>query len=132
MPTGTVKRWNDEKGFGFIAPDDGSEDIFVHRTVLGGGAEYLDEDAKVEFETRWDDRKGKYAAASCSVLGGGGGSRGCGGGGGKSYGAAKGGGKSCGKSFSPYGSGGGGGGVCRNFQNYGECKFGDNCRFSHS
>jgi len=113
MPTGTVKRWNDERGFGFISPDDGGEDIFVHRSALGGGAEYLEENSQVDFESRWDDRKQKMAAASCTPLGGGGGGGGgggygksCGGGGGgKGYGKSFDGGKGYGKRDGPYGGG---------------------------
>jgi CspA family cold shock protein len=51
MPQGTVKWFNDEKGFGFIKPDDGSEDVFVHHTGIAGGAfKSLDEGEKVTYE----------------------------------------------------------------------------------
>ena len=51
MATGTVKWFDDEKGFGFIAPDDQSKDLFVHHTaLLGDGFKTLDEGAKVSFE----------------------------------------------------------------------------------
>lgn len=48
MQTGTVKFFNAGKGFGFITPDDGGKDIFVHATDLGGGQ--LNDGDKVEFE----------------------------------------------------------------------------------
>ena len=52
MPTGTVKWFSDEKGFGFITPDDGSSDLFVHQTAIkADGFRTLDEGAKVSFET---------------------------------------------------------------------------------
>ena len=52
MPTGTVKWFSDEKGFGFITPDDGSSDLFVHQTAIkSDGFRTLDEGAKVSFET---------------------------------------------------------------------------------
>ena len=52
MATGTVKWFNSEKGFGFITPADGSEDVFVHfSSIEGTGYKSLDEGAKVEFET---------------------------------------------------------------------------------
>lgn len=51
MPQGTVKWFNDEKGYGFIEPDDGSEDVFVHHSgIAGGGFKSLDEGAKVSYE----------------------------------------------------------------------------------
>jgi CspA family cold shock protein len=52
MPQGTVKWFNNEKGYGFITPDDGSEDLFVHYTGIagGGGFKSLDEGEKVTYE----------------------------------------------------------------------------------
>lgn len=51
MATGTVKWFNDAKGFGFITPDDGSDDLFAHFSAIqGGGFRSLSEGAKVEFE----------------------------------------------------------------------------------
>ena len=52
MPTGTVKFFNATKGFGFIAPEDGSKDIFVHiSAVQGSGLQTLTENQKVVFDT---------------------------------------------------------------------------------
>jgi CspA family cold shock protein len=51
MPTGTVKWFNDEKGFGFIASDDGGRDLFVHHSNINSdGYRSLAEGAKVSFE----------------------------------------------------------------------------------
>ena len=51
MPQGTVKWFNDEKGYGFIEPDDGSEDVFVHFSgIAGGGFRSLQEGEKVSYE----------------------------------------------------------------------------------
>ena len=51
MSTGTVKWFNEQKGFGFITPDDGSKDLFVHHTgIIGEGYRLLRENQKVEFE----------------------------------------------------------------------------------
>merc|ERR1712110_337211 len=82
MPSGVVKKFFEDKGFGFITPDDGGEDVFVHRKCHGDGQDrsaYLEEGDKVTYETDWDDRKQKYSAASCSgfkTSGGGGYDRG--------------------------------------------------------
>ena len=57
MPTGTVKWFSDDKGFGFITPDEGSRDLFVHHTgILGDGYRSLAEGAKVSFEEGQGDK----------------------------------------------------------------------------
>jgi CspA family cold shock protein len=61
MATGTVKWFNDAKGYGFIAPEDGGKDLFVHHTnIAGGGFKTLAENAKVEYESR-EGQKGPEA-----------------------------------------------------------------------
>lgn len=56
LTSGTVKWFNTEKGFGFIAPDDGSTDVFVHQTnIIAEGFRSLADGEKVEFETETDD-----------------------------------------------------------------------------
>jgi CspA family cold shock protein len=61
MATGTVKWFNDAKGYGFIAPEDGSKDVFVHfSNIAGEGFKSLTEGAKVEFEVR-EGEKGPEA-----------------------------------------------------------------------
>ncbi len=53
MATGTVKWFSDAKGYGFIAPQEGEKDLFVHHTnIVGDGFKSLVEGAKVEFEPR--------------------------------------------------------------------------------
>ncbi len=61
--TGTVKFFNHSRGFGFITPDDGGKDVFVHITALeASGLPALDEGAKVTFDTEPDQRgKGPQA-----------------------------------------------------------------------
>jgi len=62
MNTGTVKFYNGQKGFGFIQPDDGGKDVFVHATALErAGIRNLVEGQKVSFDTEEDRRTGKIA-----------------------------------------------------------------------
>lgn len=80
MPTGTVKWFNATKGFGFIEPNDGGQDVFVHISALErAGLNSLDEGSTVSFEMEQDRRSGKTSAGDLQVLsagtGGGGSSR---------------------------------------------------------
>jgi CspA family cold shock protein len=57
MATGTVKWFSDEKGFGFITPDEGSKDLFVHHTSIeADGYRSLPEGARVEYESEQGDK----------------------------------------------------------------------------
>jgi CspA family cold shock protein len=63
MSTGTVKWFNSQKGFGFIQPDDGGKDVFVHISALErAGMHSLNEGQKVTFDVVADRRTGKSAA----------------------------------------------------------------------
>jgi cold shock protein len=65
MQVGTVKFYNDQKGYGFIQPDDGSKDVFVHATALErAGMRALQEGQKVSFDTQEDRRSGKIAVGT--------------------------------------------------------------------
>ena len=66
MPTGVVKKWNGDRGFGFLTPDDGGDEVFVHMKALQDGNDYLTEGEAVEYEEEFDDAKGKMKATSCS------------------------------------------------------------------
>ena len=67
MPTGTVKWFSDDKGFGFITPDDQSKDLFVHHTgIAGSGFRSLAEGAKVSFDAEVGDKGPK--AVNVQVL----------------------------------------------------------------
>jgi CspA family cold shock protein len=62
MPTGTVKWFSDDKGFGFITPEDGSKDVFVHHSAIAGdGFRTLAEGAKVTYDVE-SSEKGPKAA----------------------------------------------------------------------
>ena len=68
MDTGTVKFYNDQKGYGFIAPDNGGKDVFVHATALErAGIHGLSEGQKVSFDTAEDARSGKIAVDNIQV-----------------------------------------------------------------
>ena len=65
MMTGTVKFYNSQKGFGFIQPDGGGKDVFVHATALErAGMSGLNEGQKVSFDTQEDRRTGKIAVGT--------------------------------------------------------------------
>ncbi len=68
MNQGTVKFYNGQKGYGFIQPDDGSKDVFVHASALErAGIRGLVEGQKVSFETERDSRTGKIAVSALQV-----------------------------------------------------------------
>jgi CspA family cold shock protein len=68
MQKGTVKFYNDQKGYGFIQPDAGGTDVFVHATALErAGIRGLQEGQKVTFDTAKDSRSGKLAVNNIEV-----------------------------------------------------------------
>jgi cold shock protein len=68
MATGTVKWFNGQKGFGFIQPNDGSSDVFVHiSAVERAGLQGLAEGQRVNFELRTDPKHGKSSAENLSL-----------------------------------------------------------------
>ena len=65
MTIGTVKFYNGQKGYGFIQPDDGSKDVFVHASALErAGIRNLVEGQKVSFDVEQDRRSGKVSASN--------------------------------------------------------------------
>ena len=65
MPTGTVKFFNTQRGYGFIEPEDGGKDVFVHVTAVEkAGMPPLEEGQKVSYEIETDERSGKTSAGS--------------------------------------------------------------------
>jgi cold shock protein len=69
MTQGTVKWFNGQKGFGFIQPDDGSKDVFVHiSAVERAGLNSLNEGQKVSFDVVADRRTGKSAAENLRAV----------------------------------------------------------------
>ena len=70
MATGVVKWFNGQKGFGFIQPDDGGQDVFVHiSAVERAGLGTLHEGQKISFELQKDPRSGKTAAGDLQAAG---------------------------------------------------------------
>lgn len=68
MATGKVKWFNDTKGFGFIKPDDGGGDVFVHiSAVEKSGLRTLKEEQAIEYELQTDERRGKTSAVDLKV-----------------------------------------------------------------
>jgi CspA family cold shock protein len=69
MATGTVKWYNETKGYGFIQPDNGGKDVFVHATALErAGMRGLAEGQKVSYEVEADRRTGKESAANLKTV----------------------------------------------------------------
>ena len=69
MPVGTVKWFNETKGFGFIQPDNGGNDVFVHiSAVERAGMRGLAEGQKVSYEMETDKRSGKQSAGSLQTV----------------------------------------------------------------
>jgi len=69
MPTGTVKWFNSQKGFGFIQPDDGGKDVFVHiSAVERAGFRELHDGQKLSFELAQDKRSGRSSADNLKAV----------------------------------------------------------------
>jgi len=69
MATGKVKWFNDQKGFGFIKPDEGGADVFVHiSAVERSGLRTLAENQSISYELHKDERRGKTSAVDLKVL----------------------------------------------------------------
>ena len=67
MATGLVKFFNTDKGFGFIVPDDGGKDVFVHvKDLSKSGIEFLSKDQQVSYETK--ENKGKVIAVNIRII----------------------------------------------------------------
>jgi CspA family cold shock protein len=69
MPTGTVKFFNETRGFGFIVPDEGGPDMFVHVSAIAHGMPELTEGMRVVFDVTTDRRNGKTKAENVRSAG---------------------------------------------------------------
>jgi cold shock protein len=67
MPSGKIKMYSEERGFGFISPDDGSNDVFFHVSSLRGGDD-INVGAAVTLETGVDPKSGKTKAVSVDLV----------------------------------------------------------------
>jgi cold shock protein len=68
MNSGTVKFFNESKGFGFITNDNGGDDVFVHiSAIVTPGVTSLTEGQKVTFDTEMDPKKGKLRASNVTI-----------------------------------------------------------------
>jgi cold shock protein len=67
MPTGKIKMFNQDKGFGFIQPDDGGNDVFFHVSALKDGDD-ISQGKTVSFETGVDKKSGKTKAVSVDLV----------------------------------------------------------------
>ncbi len=69
MATGTVKWFNTQKGFGFIVPDAGGADVFVHITAVeAAGLRTLNENQKVSYDIQVDEKRGKSSATNIKAV----------------------------------------------------------------
>ncbi len=68
MATGTVKWFNTTKGYGFIQPDDGTADVFVHISAVERSGINIHEGQKLDYELQRDPKKGKSAAANLKAV----------------------------------------------------------------
>ena len=69
MPTGTVKWFNSQKGYGFIQPDDGGKDVFVHASAVErAGMSGLNEGQKISYEEQQDRKSGKTSAENLRAV----------------------------------------------------------------
>jgi CspA family cold shock protein len=66
MPTGTVKFFNNDKGFGFITPENGGQDVFVHVSAIRSGT--LSEGQRVSYDVGQDRKTGKTKAENVSAI----------------------------------------------------------------
>jgi len=139
MPTGVCKKWVNDRGFGFITPEDGGQDVFVHMKALQNDHDYLTVGEKVEYEVQFNSQDNKLEATACT--GGFYGGQWVGNGGSKTggYGKANQALMNLVNRFAPYAAAGIGGGsgagggieVCRDFAASGNCKYGAACKFVH-